>query len=437
LTRVEAKRRLPVSLDGIVTYFDPSRGMMWMQDASSGIYVSIDGIRVPAGIKTGSHALLSGVSAPGGFAPIVLQAHLRNLGASRLPTPVRISEDAAFQGVAESRWVELEGLLQKLTNDDGQQVATLSWGAHEFEARFPISDVVPPEWLNRRIRVQGVSAPVFNSKGQLVGMKLYVPGRAQLRPVGSGPGGIDTQPGAKPRITPIDRLLQFSPGQEPGDRVRLRGRVEAASESGPTWIRDDSAAILIRDHNQVALAPGDVVDVTGYAIGGTVSPEFRHGIITKIGGGSPVRPIPVTPDEALSDGHNGQIVRIDGRLLNEFTEANEKVLLMEAGQSTFTVRGPDNLATYAPLSILSVTGICQVKGRLSHALVVPDTFEILTFSADSIHTVRPAPWLTQERAFQGLGTTVVVIFMGLCWVAALRRRVDHQTKIIAQKLKEV
>ena len=102
--------------------------------------------------------------------------------------------------------------------------------------------------------------------------------------------------------------------------MQLRGKVLASNSHGPTWIKDQSGAVVIREHNAIALHNGDIVDVYGFPAAGAFAVEIHDGLIKKRSGGAPVQPIDVTPERALFEGVDGQLVRIEGRLLSRVSE---------------------------------------------------------------------------------------------------------------------
>jgi signal transduction histidine kinase/ActR/RegA family two-component response regulator len=239
------------------------------------------------------------------------------------------------------------------------------------------------------------------------------------------------------QITPINQLLQFHPDQIPGHRVHVRGKVLATNPRGPTWIKDDSGAVCIREHTEVQLSEGDVIDAVGFAEAGAFAVEIEEGVLTKRSSGIPVTPIDVTPERALFQGVDGQLVRIEGRLISEYQSGQEQTLLLRNGKATFTVRGMGNLPTYEIGEVLRVSGICSVQAKRFRGVLVPNSFEVAVNSPASVEIVEEAPWMTQQRAWRVLFVTFLLIGAALVWVFMLRRRVTAQTRLIEQKLMEV
>ncbi len=426
----EAALGQPLALDAVITFYDPGSITMFAQDSTAGIYVATHGMGALP-VRGGDHVLISGVTGPGDFAPIVELPHFRILGPAPMPQPLRMSEEDIFLGRADSQWVELEGIIQSTGREGARSFALLGWGAHQFKVLLAGSTEVPPAWIDARVRVRGACGTLFNSKRQLLGVQLFVPDLNQftiLEP---------PQPGSHAAIRPIASLLQFTPAESNGHRVRVRGSVTAAHSHGPTWIRDSSGAMLIRTHNYIALSPGDLVDVAGYVTPGPFSPELQGAVITRLASGPPVKPIVLNADQALSGAFDTQLVQIDARLIDQFTNGQDRILLMRAGRSTFSVRGGSNLPHFSEGAVVRVTGICSVTAQRFEAIMVPRSFELYVRSPSDIVVLRPAPWLTPQLTFRALAMTVVAIGAVLFWVLILRRRVRIQTRIITQKLAEV
>ena len=429
----EARLNLPVALDGVITYYNAPGLTMFFQDESAGIYVMTHQLAKPLEAQAGDHVLLWGVTAPGDFAPVVDQPRVQVLGRAPMPAPSRMGAEEVFLGRADSQWVELEGIVRGSQSGAGRPSATIASGPHQFRVNLPGPARIPPGWTDARVRVRGACGTRFNARRQLLGIQLFVPGLDQftvLEPAGAGP--------FEAPIRPIESLLQFSPSESSGRRIHLRGTVEAAHPRGPTWIRDASGGAVIQDHQQIALAPGDIVDVDGFAAPGTFSPVIENATIRKSEGSGPALPAPrVSAEEALSGSRDAQLVQIDAKLLDQFNAGRDRTFLMQAGRIMFLARGSSSLPYFEKGTILRVTGICSVNSERVRNTVVPRAFELnLRSPADAV-TLRQAPWFTPERTFRALGITVVVVAAVMVWVLVLRRRVRNQTRIIAQKLAEV
>ncbi len=429
----EAGKERPVLLDCIVTYYDKTWQASFVRDPTGGVYVSLHGSGRLPDLRAGDHVRLRGFSGAGDFAPVVQAPVFEFLGHPGLPPPDPIPPEMVLSGQADSQWVAMEGIVQGLDFDGHHPVAKLSYGSHNYRIIFPPAITLTPGWIDARLRVRGAAGTVFNGKRQVLGVQLFVQGLDQLERL---PDPVSARAG-EPPATPIDELLQFHPDEVPGHRVHLRGKVLATNTFGPTWIKDDSGAVAIREHNEISLADGDVVDVVGFPVAGAFAVEIHEGVIRKRSSGPPVAPIDVTPQRALFQGVDGQLVTLEGRLISEYQSGQEQTLLLRNGKATFSVRGNGQLPAYDIGSVLRLSGICTVAAKRFRGVLVPNSFEVRVDSPSAVQVIETAPWMTQQRALWALGITTLLIAAAMVWVASLRKRVAGQTQLIGQKLLEV
>jgi signal transduction histidine kinase/CheY-like chemotaxis protein len=426
----EARLGIPVALDGVITYCDEPSQALFLQDASAGIYVWTHQLTKSLGVRSGDHVLLWGVTAPGDFAPVVDKPRVRVLGRAAYPRPSRMSAEDIFLGRADSQWVELEGVVRTEQPRRNGGAFMIGWGPHQFRVYFNAPEI--PEWTDAYVRVRGACASRFNARRQLLGIVLDVPDLSQFTVVEPAPNGPNEGP-----VRPIASLLQFSPQESPGRRIRLRGTVEASNPRGPTWIRDTSGGAVIQDHQQIALAPGDVVEAAGFAAPGVFSPVLISATIRKEAGGPPLPAFPVSAEEALSGDRDAQLIQIDARVLDQFNEGKAHSLLMQAGRIMFLAKSAASLPSFDKGTILRVAGICTVSSETVRTTSVPQAFGLTLRSPADAVVLRAAPWFTPDRTFRALGMTGIAVAAVLAWVLVLRRRVHQQTRVIAQKLAEV
>jgi signal transduction histidine kinase/AmiR/NasT family two-component response regulator len=233
--------------------------------------------------------------------------------------------------------------------------------------------------------------------------------------------------------TPIAKLATFMVGQKAGYRLHLHGSVLATERGGPTWIRDATGAVTIRDHSDLTLTPGDDVDVAGFVVSGNSAPEIENAEVRRNGAGAPPQPIAITTDEALSGERNAQLVQLDARVLDQLHNGSDRVLVVQTGWQTFAVRSKAPLPSLDIGSIVRLSGICVSSGSTTNS----PSFELVLRSPSDLTLLRRAPWLTSDRAYRALGILALLSLVASIWVAILRRRVNRQTRIISQKLVEV
>ena len=428
LSADQARLKKPVQLEAIVTYNDPAQRIAFVQDKTAGVFVWSNDLN--SGISLGDKVKITGETGAGDFAPIVvpigMEVEQHNMP---LPPPGDFSDEDIFAGRADGQWVELEGIVRDNKFDSGQYSLLIAHNGYRFRAMFPDNHPLPASLINARVRVRGVCASVFNSTRQLLSIQVYAQSVDQVRVLRPSPNGPFDGP-----LTSITRLATYTPGVDAGYRLHLHGTVLATARTGPTWIRDATGAVLIRDHNNLQLSPGDDVDVAGFAAVGPAAAEIENAELRRNGTGASPQSIPITTEQALSGEYEGQLVWIDARLVDQFQYGQERVLLVQAGRHTFAVRSKLPLPNLELGLVLRLTGICQLGAPIQGDL---PSFELLLRTPSDLLILRRAPWMTRDRAYLVLGSLAFLSLAACVWVAILRRRVHRQTKIISHKLVEV
>jgi signal transduction histidine kinase/CheY-like chemotaxis protein len=439
LSPLEARRRHPVRLHAVVTYYDKPWSNLFVQDATGGVYVHAAGHDVPA-LRSGDLVEIDGVSGPGGFAPIVVEPRIRVVGRAALPPPLSVPLDSLLSGAHDSAWAEAGGIVQHVGTADADihLVITLVSGPHRFRVVMPrqASDPLPLDLIGARVRVRGVCGSVFNAKRQLMGMKLLVPSLDLI--------DVESNRAADPFALPaqaIVRLLEFDGASR---RVRVRGTV-ALQRAGRLFIADDTGGLDVRTTAESQFAVGDVVDAVGFPVSGESGAELQDALVRRAGHGAPPRPALATTEDALGGSLHAALVTLDGRLLSGVIQSEgEQVLTLRSDQQVFTANlaGPADarLQALRPGSLLSITGVCVIQtdpsvlNQAGGANV--QAFRLLLRNADDVTVVEAAPWWTLRQLALLLAIVTVGAVAVMAWVAVLRRRVRHQTEVIREQLHE-
>jgi len=432
LSAVEANRQYPIHIQGAVTYFNPEDEILFVQDATGGIFVYSHGLNVP-GLKAGKLADVRGVSGPGDFAPMVMAPQIQVLGDTSLPPIPSVTTENIFSGKEDSVWVQVDGIVHALGMREGMAMISLKSDLRDFQAVVQGVTKLPNSLINKKIRLKGVCGSRFNTRRQLLGILVYVP----------GPGYLEIEPDTamaeKVASTPIADLMEFSPTEIPGHQALITGSVTLASPQGPTYIQDSSGGILIRNHKEAALQIGDIVEVSGFPYTGQFIPVMHDAVIKKLASGHSPEPIRVTADQILEDGDDAELVQLEAIAQNQVSTPTGEVLLLQAGSTLFQARMPQEgeLLNIRPGSLLRLTGICSIQVENSDDTAIPEAFTLLLRSPADIVTLKDAPWWTVQRT-AGLVALLGSLF-GLAFgcVVVLRRRVKQQTAVIRDKLAQV
>jgi signal transduction histidine kinase/CheY-like chemotaxis protein len=423
-----AAQQYPVHLKTTVTFYDPAEHTLFVQDASGGVYVSAHSLGAMI-LKPGQQIELDGLTGAGEFAPIIESPRVKVLAEGIPPAPARVETEEIFSGKLDSVRVQVEGVMQSLGSRGDSATFNVVWGDHRFLGQVIGMTQLPAKFEDADVRIRGVCATRFNFKRQLLGIRILVADPSDIELLAPGPDAF------KLPVMQIAGLMQFSPDAKRGHRVRIQGAVTLANPQGPTFIQDETGGVVIRKHNNVAVQPGDVVDVAGFAESGDFTPVMRDGELRKIRSSQPVTAARFTAEEILEEGYDAQLVQVDAFLRGQTTSRNDETLVMQAGRTLFDARVP-RTSPLPPLekgALLRLTGISNIKLGETRD-VLPQSFELQLRSGNDIAILRAAPWWKLERVLAVLGLAGACVLVSLLWAMTLRRRVHAQTQIIEAKL---
>ena len=416
-----AGRAYPVSFDAVVTYSDAQSRNLFLQDETDGIYANMWAVTTPLP-KAGERVHVTGFSGPGDIAPVIARPRLEPLGPGVMPPPFAGDMEQLLAGEPESRWVEARGVVRSVGFDADHAVLLVGWGIHRFRVRVSgVARHLPDSWVGSRIRLQGVCGARFNSKRQLLGIQIFVPGPDFLFLDGEKRQSV-------PPLQSINTLLQISP-QPAGERLsRFRGTVALSHPAGPTWVGDSKGGVLIQNHAPVSLRPGDSVEVTGFPEPGAFSPTVRDASIRVIGKDRSVAPMRLTPADILQEGYDSELVQVDAFVVNSVGGAAGDAVVLRSGDTVFEARMDGGAMPHLQSgALLRLTGISSLVVDDAHDLLAPKGFSLLLRSPGDIVVLRNGPWLNFDRMLRLMGILVAIALMAFAWIIVLRRRVQQRT----------
>jgi signal transduction histidine kinase/ActR/RegA family two-component response regulator len=441
LSAEEAGRAIPVHIRATVTYINPASFMLFVQDQTGPTYVAVERIR-ELRVQAGDLVDLTGVTAPGQFAPIIAHAWAERVSESSMPPPASVDLEYLYSGKMDSAWVQTEGIVQDIGRRPGnvEDHVSLQLGSHQYWllVHNPNARPLPPP--DSRVRVQGVCASLFNARRQIVGFHIYVPSPGFVQVLEPAPDSAALRP------HPIDELLHFSFFESPGHRTRIRGVVTLASPSGTFYVEDSGAGakvvnnaadITIADKARMDLRPGDVVDVSGFAHPGDFSPEMGNAEVSLLERGPAPSPPSITVDEALEGTYDSRLVAIDAAVVDQLRGPRQSAVMLQADGKLFDATlDHGRIPPLDQGSIVRVTGVCSITAETNLAYRIPKSFTLVLRSAGDIAVVRSAPWWNPDRLARVLSCMTALLLAVMCWVVVLRRRVALQTAVIRKKLQQ-
>ncbi len=425
----EARKGYPVHLHAVVTYYGGQGWELFIQDSTEGIYVDATSQEWP--VREGDLIDLEGSVAPGDFAPELTNVRIRVLERSILPPAPRVTLESLLTGKEDSQWIEIEGVVRSVTQNNGRTRLDVETGAGRVQGELPTADARLPGLVDGRILMRGACGTIFNKKRQLTGVQLFVPGMSQItvvEPPLKDPFSIP--------IRPINAILQFTPQGSSSHRIRVRGVVTLQTSGQRLFIKDETEGLQVRTSQKLPLRLGDQVDAVGFPSVGDYTPVLEEAIYRVISAGPAPKPEKITAAQALQGDFDSELVQIEAELKDQLIRSGERTLILSEGNVVFEARwdaveADTRWSALKSNSLVSLTGICSVQvdeGR------VPRSFRILLRDPDELRVLRAPSWWTIGRALALLGIIAAVSLVALGWVVVLRRRVQRQTEVIRQKL---
>ena len=432
LSGEEAARCHPVKVRAMVTYFDHHLSFCYVRDRTDGIFVG--GLAQEEMLKPGQEILITGLTGPGNFAPIISSAFVEVLRQGKLPRPRPVSGERAAAGLESSRWVEVEGIVHPMWMDEnGRTMFDLATGFGMVQARCPWP--LPESLVDAKVRIQGTFGTRYNRYRQLIGYTLHVFSRESMQ-VLEPPRSLEETPEA------IRSLLEFSPARKPGHRRMVQGVVTMTRADGVLYIEDATGGLEVQPPAKAmgSFIPGDRVEATGYVVPGQYAPVLKDSGVRKTGHTAPPAAPLITPAEALEGRYESRLVSMEGRFLSSTRDPAGTTLAIQSGGRTFNAlleggkpsAGIDRLREAA---VVRLAGICAVESDpVVHFAVgsLPISFRLLIRSPEDIRVLRDAPWWTAQRALAASAALLVSILAALAWAILLRRKVRIQTAELRQ-----
>jgi signal transduction histidine kinase/ActR/RegA family two-component response regulator len=423
LSLADAARGRRVKISGVVTWAMADENFFFLQDVTGGIRVRFDRAKFVPPALTKAFTI-EGVTYSGAFAPAIDLASAVDLGSMNAPEPRRVMYEQAVTGKEDGEWVEMRGFLERIDSEGDLRFIHVTAPAGDFVARLlsPVNLNAHPGSL---IRVRGVCEA---TAGRLTGVLLRVPFLHSINIEEEAPADFfDLPPRTIKDLRPIEGTRELA-------RVRITGTVLSQVPGRTVYIEEDGLGLQLLTRQTIAMQPGDQIDAVGILGREGARIVLRETTYRKIGEGTPPAPIDVKDPARPVPELDARLARVRGWLIDVSAQSAFTRLTLQSGASSFEATLEQNEPSAALPAIgseLSLTGIYQ--------LAYDDSRQTRGFSlrlrspADIAMTRSPRLW-TLQRALLALGALGACTFLGVGWIAALRRRVAKQTEQMRAQL---
>lgn len=433
LSPEDAAKALPVKLNGIVIMSAAGNAMV-VQTGEEAIYVN-DPQWGLGRYRRGDRVEISGVTDPGGFAPVVTVRSCRKIGTAPLPTPIPVTFDDLTRKHFDAQFVEITGIVRMCepapaTNDMRSRMI-VSAGGKRLWVRLH-RRLEPGSLVDAEVRLRGFSFGRHTAGRQFLSPLLDVPPDLAIEVLKPAP----SNPWNTPSIQVAD-LMKFAPQRDYGHRVRVRGIVTSPMADGTFSLRDGSRGLRISSEQLGKLEPGDMVDVIGFPSWGDYLPALEDATYKKISATNPPAPILVTNlIEAVHQ--DADLIELEAMLTGGRPVQNGWALTL-AWKSNIVeavvalAPGVQPPASWQPGSRVRVAGICSAitssAGTALSGIFEPTGFSLQLRSTSDLTVLEPPPWWTPAHISQVLGAMAgaLLLVTGVVFMFA-RRRLNEQKR---------
>jgi signal transduction histidine kinase len=422
---------IKVSIKGVVTAAESDwGGRFFVQDSSGGVFVENISDVQPA---PGDVVVVSGITAPGGYAPIVSKPSWRTVGTAPLPEPKMVPIEQLMSGAEDSQRIQISGIVRNVQvyNSSRFQVELAS-GGYFINAFGPIPTGVDLQSLvGAEVTIKGTAATSFNAPlRHLIDVDVYVPFSRDFV-VEKQP---DPNPFGKP-LTSINSIGQYHRGRPPGYRVHVRGVVTYQRKGEDVFIQDDTGGLEITSSQIISLAPGDVIDAVGFPGVRKFLPVLEDAVLRKTDKPRVVlQPKKTSIAELLEGLHHADFISLEGKLLDRLVEdapspnggpdVTKTTLVLQNSNLLFTAEAetarPDPLLKSIPIgSTLKVIGICLLQSD-EHGKI--ESFQMLLPAPSDVGIITKPSWLTAQHLMIILGIALLIIIVTASWIIMVSKR---------------
>jgi len=384
----DIRSRLPVRIEGTVTFYDPGIGL-FVQDETAGIFVYTAAAAVP--VEPGHRVVVSGFTNRGRYSPIIDLPQVSLLGPGSQPVPRTVSLAEIYVGGLDAQWVSLTGVVrnQKVLGE-GLQLE-LAVPPHRLNVWVPrLRERRPPRLEGAAVAVRGVVGAQCTEQGQVTGFQIFANSLQDIVAVrASEAGGFST-----PTVA-IHDLKNPNLRIDGVGRVHIAGAVTLCWPGRALFVQDATGSVELQPKEHLGqLVTGSSVEATGF-LGPVLQPaRLEDAVVRSIGTNEPAQPVSVSAEALLQGRHGHDLVQVEATFLDWANSvSNSPALALESQGHLFMalldLPGSRGLPELERGSRLRLTGVPWSGARDSG--IEPIMSLLLRSPEDIKITARPVP----------------------------------------------
>jgi diguanylate cyclase (GGDEF)-like protein len=422
-----------VHLTATVTYYNAAEGILFVQDATGGVYVNTS---KPYPIHIGDMVMIDGAPSASYRTEIARDPEIQVVDrGANLPAPQLTYRDLVT-GRGDCKLATIRG---KVKAADLEQHAGVSDTAIHLDLNMadgevqvylqPTPNFRPESLLDATVEIVGVAGGAFDAKGQLTGIIVYAPTANSIK--------VLEKPDLSARqlpLTPIDSVFESRHVSDLTHPVRIRGSVTYYKKGGAAVLEDKGKSIYVQTRGMWDIAIGDVVDAIGFASDREYAPSLEDASLVKTGKQFLVTPHPVTYAEASSGLYSDNLVSITGEVVSQLHDSDSYTVIINSDGHQVSARLGQMASTddFQQGSKIRVSGICRIVPE--GAWRAPHLSHIELRNADDVALISNPSWFTVAHLLELLGLLLIAALGIAIKAMLLKWRVVHQTAWISRSM---
>jgi signal transduction histidine kinase len=412
-----------VLLEAVVSYQD-AQGTTFVVD-DTGVTDFFGGVKPPP-LAPGDRVRVAGVVQNGGFMGAIKPRHIERLSSGPPPEPMALSPAELASGLHVFRRGAVTGVVRAVELD-GETTSRLRLAAGNAQVTIFLeaAAAVAAPLVGSRVQGVGLVAGEVNDRRQVVTPWLRVRSLDDLEVL---------DPGGDPFGGPAVPWEDLPAARAAGHRVLLSGTVAAGPLGGGLFLRNGPRSLFV-ETPAADVAPGDTVEAAGFVDLGASSLFLADAVSRIMGHGSPL--VPTMAGAGTLSSCDGDLVTLDGRLVQQIVRDNRQELLLDVGGVMVRAVIEGTALDAIPVeSEVRATGALRgtaVRERHRYRTAI-SAADLWIAHPEAVVVLRQPPWWTPRRfALAAAVTAGGLTVMGLVaagWITLLRRQVKRQLAMI-------
>ncbi|PAW62261.1 MAG: hypothetical protein B9S37_02490 [Verrucomicrobiia bacterium Tous-C3TDCM] len=432
---------IPVTVEGLLTYFEPGHRMAFLQDATGAIYIHAPRA---SNVKAGDVVEVKGILDPGYGGRNIrgtdfnTSPTIRKVRSAVYPSPIEFPDLNQAASAKGAIWTKIHAKISNVSSVGDRYLISLE-NFPDLPVYLPaaVSHNTPPGHLRGlHVEMFGIFADTPIQEKPLRMKRIFlvpdithitVPEEEKLKRFNTYPRGLTT--------------LQWIPEKEgPNIFVRIEGTVTWKQENKGFFLQAGQDAVWVECAEPRLPSVGEFVNCAGQPISYHGSGMLGNAMwIPAQKDTTPILAEKIDHEILASSKHHGRLGKITATLVEKLHNPNEILWIMKTSTNLvfvhLTTKSPPKTVIFEPNTELSMTGVViNQTTPLLDISYTNDVVHLFLRDANDIELLRNPPFWTLRRLYFLLLSAALVTTLVIIWVALLRSKVNKQAVIIKSNI---